>query len=416
MHWSKSRHTQYTACPRQLFYDAIAAPNNPQIAKLAESPSLALCRHDTVRQLISAVIQSPSPERVAIDRLLPRAKQVLATASPDEFRVESELSIVQLCLENFLTRLPDLLASAQILYVHQGDPTEFVYDGLQMTALPELVLSYPNRTEIFCWRTGSSRFRKAEESRLLAGGLTCWARSAMRIVSGPVIIREVFLCEDFSARDTLLSDTELREFVRQAKEVRRRYASSAKIRDFPASPGGACRFCNFKQICPEYGQHFERDYGLKALSESIISGEADDTTPNREEQRMLFLSHASEDKERLVRPVARALDAAGLSYWLDEAEIFLGDSLTHKLNEGLRRSTHVAVFITDAFIGRGWPEAELGSALAAENSDRVRRVLPIVDTDWRSVVKEYPLLRDKKHVAWRDGIEVIVASLRAAMG
>jgi hypothetical protein len=148
MHWSKSRHTHYSACPRQFFYEVIAGPRNAEIARLAESTGLALRRHETVRQLISAIVRSPTPEAIALDRLLIHARQVLATDTSDDYEVESELSIVQLCLENFMSRLPQLLESAKILHVHQGDPVEFVYDGLTMMALPELVLGYPDNTEI----------------------------------------------------------------------------------------------------------------------------------------------------------------------------------------------------------------------------------------------------------------------------
>ena len=416
MHWSKSRHTQYSACPRQFFYEVIAGPRNAEIARLAESTGMALRRHETVRQLISAIVRSPTPEAISLDRLLMHARQVLATETSDDYEVESELSIVQLCLENFMDRLPQLLESAKILHVHQGDPVEFVYDGLTMMALPELVLGYPDKTEILCWKTGSSRYKKTGDGLLLAGGLTCWARSAMKIVSQPIVVREVFLREDFYSNAISFNDDELRDFVRNAKATRNRYSSSAKIRDFPARPGDTCRFCPFKQVCPEYGDHFELDYGLSALTELVLTGDIENEQPPAIEKKTLFLSHASEDKERLVRPVARALDAAGISYWLDEAEIFWGDSLTRKINEGLRRSTHVVVFISDAFIGRGWPEAEFGSAMATENSERVPRLLPIVDAEWSRVAAEYPLLRDKKHVAWSAGIDSIIASLKAAIG
>ncbi len=38
----------------------------------------------------------------------------------------------------------------------------------------------------------------------------------------------------------------------------------------------------------------------------------------------IFISHASEDKEQIVLPLVRALDAAAITYWLDGAEIGWG--------------------------------------------------------------------------------------------
>lgn len=52
----------------------------------------------------------------------------------------------------------------------------------------------------------------------------------------------------------------------------------------------------------------------------------------------VFISHASEDKEALVRPLANALKAEGLVVWYDEIELRLGDSLRRKIDRGLAKS------------------------------------------------------------------------------
>jgi hypothetical protein len=39
----------------------------------------------------------------------------------------------------------------------------------------------------------------------------------------------------------------------------------------------------------------------------------------------VFISHASEDKEPLARQLADLLRAQGVSVWLDESELTLGD-------------------------------------------------------------------------------------------
>ncbi len=43
-------------------------------------------------------------------------------------------------------------------------------------------------------------------------------------------------------------------------------------------------------------------------------------------QSDVFISHASEDKEAVARPLYQALKDAGVSAWLDEVNITLGDS------------------------------------------------------------------------------------------
>jgi hypothetical protein len=46
----------------------------------------------------------------------------------------------------------------------------------------------------------------------------------------------------------------------------------------------------------------------------------------------VFLSHASEDKDAIARPLYQALIEAGLTVWFDEAVLRLGDSLRRKID------------------------------------------------------------------------------------
>jgi hypothetical protein len=58
----------------------------------------------------------------------------------------------------------------------------------------------------------------------------------------------------------------------------------------------------------------------------------------------VFISHASEDKDTFVRPLAAALGSVGLRIWYDEQTLVLGDSLRRKIDQGLLRSRHGVVF------------------------------------------------------------------------
>jgi hypothetical protein len=44
----------------------------------------------------------------------------------------------------------------------------------------------------------------------------------------------------------------------------------------------------------------------------------------------VFISHASEDKDSIVRPLSNALVTEGLDVWYDEFELRIGDSLRQK--------------------------------------------------------------------------------------
>jgi hypothetical protein len=96
----------------------------------------------------------------------------------------------------------------------------------------------------------------------------------------------------------------------------------------------------------------------------------------------VFISHASEDKDDLVRPLANALKASGLSVWYDEFELRIGDSLRRKIDRGLVSSRFGVVVLSKAFFGKGWPEYELdGLVTRAVTGDQV--LLPI----WHNVTK-----------------------------
>ena len=64
----------------------------------------------------------------------------------------------------------------------------------------------------------------------------------------------------------------------------------------------------------------------------------------------IFISHASEDKTKVARPLAEALRKAGVRVWLDEHQLKVGDSLSEKIDEGLSHSRFGAVILSPAFL------------------------------------------------------------------
>jgi len=72
-----------------------------------------------------------------------------------------------------------------------------------------------------------------------------------------------------------------------------------------------------------------------------------------------FISHAWEDKESFVRPLAHALTALGAAVWYDEFSLRLGDSLSASIDKGLAGSRYGIVVLSKAFIAKRWPQREL---------------------------------------------------------
>jgi hypothetical protein len=73
--------------------------------------------------------------------------------------------------------------------------------------------------------------------------------------------------------------------------------------------------------------------------------EAGGSVPRRD----VFISHASEDKDAIARPLAECLQARGCSVWFDEYELVLGDSLRGKIGDGLRHSQVGVVILSRSF-------------------------------------------------------------------
>jgi len=109
----------------------------------------------------------------------------------------------------------------------------------------------------------------------------------------------------------------------------------------------------------------------------------------------VFISHASEDKDEVVRPLVYALKSEGLSVWYDEFEMKIGDSLRRKIDKGLANSRFGIVVLSKDFIKKGWTNYELdGIITKVVTGEQI--LLPI----WHNITKKEvidfsPSLADK---------------------
>ena len=97
----------------------------------------------------------------------------------------------------------------------------------------------------------------------------------------------------------------------------------------------------------------------------------------------VFISHASEDKDDVVRPLAEALRSEGLRVWYDEFELRIGDSLRRKIDKGLASSRFGLVVLSPSFIAKGWTNYELDGLIARSVSGE-QVLLPI----WHKLTKK----------------------------
>jgi hypothetical protein len=91
----------------------------------------------------------------------------------------------------------------------------------------------------------------------------------------------------------------------------------------------------------------------------------------------IFLSHNSADKP-FARRLALALDAQGIRYWLDEAEIKVGESLIEKIRDGIDGVEYVAVILSPDSVKSVWVQREVDVAMNQEIRGRRIKVLPLM--------------------------------------
>ena len=109
----------------------------------------------------------------------------------------------------------------------------------------------------------------------------------------------------------------------------------------------------------------------------------------------VFISHATEDKDDVVRPLAKTLVDQSLRVWYDEFELRLGDSLRRKIDAGLAQSRFGIVVLSHAFFEKNWTQYELDGLVTREmTGDQV--ILPLWHRITKTEVISYsPSLADK---------------------
>ena len=90
----------------------------------------------------------------------------------------------------------------------------------------------------------------------------------------------------------------------------------------------------------------------------------------------LFISHASEDKDSVARPLAKMLRDMGLKVWYDEFNLRIGESLRESIDNGLRNSNYGVVILSKNFFSKNWTKMELDGLVSLSVKNETR-ILPI---------------------------------------
>lgn len=129
----------------------------------------------------------------------------------------------------------------------------------------------------------------------------------------------------------------------------------------------------------------------------------------------VFISHASEDKEGFVRPLANRLQEQGLRVWFDEFTLTIGDSLRRSIDRGLANSRYGIVVVSPDFLKKEWPQKEL-DGLVAREVEGVKVILPVWHNMGAADIAAYsPTLADRVAVSSVRGLDHVTDQLLTAV-
>jgi hypothetical protein len=94
----------------------------------------------------------------------------------------------------------------------------------------------------------------------------------------------------------------------------------------------------------------------------------------------VFVSHASEDKDRFVLQFAARLRQNGIDAWLDKWEMLPGDSIISKIfEEGLKEAQAVIVVLSKFSVEKPWVREELNAAYVKHINNNSKLIPVVID-------------------------------------
>lgn len=119
----------------------------------------------------------------------------------------------------------------------------------------------------------------------------------------------------------------------------------------------------------------------------------------------IFISHSSHDKSTIARPLSHALKQRGLTVWLDEENLHIGDSIRRGIDQALLKSRYGVVVISPDYLLSEWTLKELDTLFSKE-TQYPKSILPILHELTIDDIKQtLPLLADKAFLSTNDDID-----------
>ncbi len=129
-------------------------------------------------------------------------------------------------------------------------------------------------------------------------------------------------------------------------------------------------------------------------------------------KRVAFISQSSKDKP-FVRKLVADLSEAGISVWLDEQRIRVGESIPERIGQGLAGADIFLLALSENSVASEWVKRELNNALVSEISKRSIKIMPLKISE--CTIPE--LIQDKKYAdftqSYKAGLTDLLTAIRS---
>lgn len=126
----------------------------------------------------------------------------------------------------------------------------------------------------------------------------------------------------------------------------------------------------------------------------------------------IFISHATEDKPDVARPIHAACEKRGLKAFLDEEHIAWGENFTRKINTALGAARTILAIVSSHSVAKAWPVAEVNAALDLEIMGKKKVLVVMVGKPDLSAL---PLVGAKNYHIWDGDAETVAEKLAASI-
>ena len=129
-------------------------------------------------------------------------------------------------------------------------------------------------------------------------------------------------------------------------------------------------------------------------------------------ERDIFICHANADKNKYVNILYKNLRSNGISVWYDEGEIIWGDSITEKIEEGIKTSKFALICFSENFLKANWPYSEFVALFHRQQEEKRKLILPLILNSKDEIIKKYPLIKDIYYEEWEKGIDYLINEIK----